>query len=388
MVGKRSIIATRLYNCKDFMDKQRPRVVFFLSGYGVVNRGAERFVHELLTRLSSSFDMVVLSAASRSIPGVVRIRAVSRDNPLVRFLNRLPLVGHAMRAVGLSPLCIEWLTGSISSMKWLMMNEFDLFVPEAGVWGAKLGRYIRRKKKVPFVDVGHGAVGRWEIAAGRCMPDVYVAITRESHGKIVAAVPGIRASVIPMGVDTSVFSPAGEVYPLHVERPVFLCVSAVESMKRIHLAVKAVASLSKGSLVVAGDGPLTGMIDELGNSLLGGNRYCRLALPFTEMPPLYRASDVVTLPSSSEAFPLACLEAMACNKPVVVQDDGVRREVVGRGGVICDCVDTPTYARNLASAYETDWGESPRQQAARFDWEAVAGMYKALFSDLTAPGRG
>jgi glycosyltransferase involved in cell wall biosynthesis len=364
------------------MNEQRPRIVFLLSGYGVVNRGAERFLQELLCRLRDSFDMVVLSAASSAMSGVVRIKVVSRDNSLVTFLNRLPVVGHAMRVADLSPLCIEWLTGSISSMRWLMKNEFDLFVPEAGAWGARLGRYIRRKKGVPFVDVGHGAVGRWEIAAGRCMPDRYVAATQESYGRITKAVPGIRASVIPMGVDTSVFCPEGEARPLQVERPIFLCASAVESMKRVHLAVEAVARLPKGSLVVAGDGPLSGRIDELALRLLGKERYWRTALPFAEMPALYRACDAVTLPSSSEAFPLTCLEAMGCNKPVVVHNDGVRREIVGEGGVLCDCTDTSAYARSLSSAVEKDWGETPRRQAVLYDWSSVAAMYKKLFFDL------
>lgn len=90
-------------------------------------------------------------------------------------------------------------------------------------------------------------------------------------------------------------------------------------------AIRAVATLRRSGrdvrLVVAGDGPLRGeacaLADGLGVpvKILG---FCNQSL----MPTVYRASDLLVLPSaSSETWGLVVNEALACGTPVVVSDD-------------------------------------------------------------------
>jgi len=55
------------------------------------------------------------------------------------------------------------------------------------------------------------------------------------------------------------------------------------------------------------------------------------ALPYGEMPALYRTADVFCLPSWFEAMPLSILEAMASGLPVVATDVGDVRRIVEHG---------------------------------------------------------
>ena len=163
-----------------------------------------------------------------------------------------------------------------------------------------------------------------------------------------------------------------------------LCVGALEKMKRPRLALEAVARLGQGSLLLVGQGPLAGELDAHGQRFLGARRYLRLSAPPAEMPALYAACDVFTLPSETEVFSLALLEAMAVNRPVVTQDDAVRREIVGEEGILCDCGSAAAYAQALEAALHKGWGQGPRTRALKFSWRTTADRYAELFTRLLA----
>lgn len=51
-------------------------------------------------------------------------------------------------------------------------------------------------------------------------------------------------------------------------------------------------------------------------------------VPLEQLPAIFHAHDIVWVPSLYDNFPLICLEAMACGKPVVVSDAGGLPEMV------------------------------------------------------------
>jgi glycosyltransferase involved in cell wall biosynthesis len=55
------------------------------------------------------------------------------------------------------------------------------------------------------------------------------------------------------------------------------------------------------------------------------------SVPLSELPSLIHSYDIIWIPSLYDNFPLTCLEAMACGKPVVVSNAGGLPEMVKHG---------------------------------------------------------
>lgn len=369
----------------------KPRIVFVLSGYGKVLRGAEQFVAALTTRLAGRYDIAVLGGgpASPEAPYAVPLRFPDRSNRLAVAANKTPGIGHFLRLFQLDPLNWEWLFCALAAKKWLLHNPCDLLVTEGGRWGGLLGRWAHRRFGVPVVDVAHGAPSRWEDAAARCRPQAYVSLTRVSADEMARRVPGLAARVIPIGIDLDRFTPDGPRADLSaLRRPVTLAVGALEPLKGMDTLVRAAALRPTGSLVILGRGPQHDELAVLGQSLLGPDRFLLTAAPAEEMPRWYRAADVFASASASEAFALTFLEALACGLPIVTLDEAYRREQLRTHAVLLPPPASPeAFARGIGTALaESAAGRSARLSFARSRYDAtlMADAYAALFDSLLA----
>lgn len=181
-------------------------------------------------------------------------------------------------------------------------------------------------------------------------------------------VPEERRAIVPNPVDTRRFHP-GAAQPRLCERlglpeePFALFVGRLAAHKGIEHFVEA-ARHSRAVHVVAGEGPLRPRLEALARRLgLGGRvRFPGRVAP-EDLPALYAASAVVVLPSVSrlEAFGIAALEAMACERPVVVTDIPGVREVVepGRTGLLA-----PPFAPEQLGARIRELREDPARRDA------------------------
>jgi glycosyltransferase involved in cell wall biosynthesis len=360
---------------------QKKTIVFVLSGYGRYGRGAERFVESLVVRLADEWDIQVLGGGTDA-PGAVPLPCLSRESRLTRAIDRFPGLGHACRLFQLDPLNWEWLTSAWAARRWLEKNPCDLLVPEGGRWGGWLGRWVRNHLGIPFVDIAHGAPSRWEISAARYRPDCYVAPTRVAERAMQEAVPGLKIRIIPPGVDTRMFTPEGAHPDLSLRPPVVMAVGALEPLKRMDLILRAVHARGNGSLLLVGDGPQRKELIQMGESLLGPERFLWRTVAHREMPALYRSADLLVSASRSEAFGLVYLEAMACGLPVVTQDDEVRREVLGDAAWYVDAESIAELAGQMGHALADRRVEHRRARAALFDADRTAKAYGDLFREL------
>ena len=380
------------------------RAAFVMPGVGVVRRGAEAFVVELCQGLGAlpGFEVHLFCRGPAPVPHT-RIRALPRDQPLVGALYRATRLGRkALDSLFLDPLSLEWATAALSAMPHLWRGGFDAVVMEGGLVGAWLCRLLRRCHGVPFVDIAHGVDPKWEGAFARQRPDRVVTFTAAAAEMVRREAPGAAIAVIPHGIDLERWRrprPAREALhgepppgppegPPGLPHPRVLCVGAVDALKRMHLAVEAVARLpSGGSLTVLGEGPDAAALDRLAAERLGSGRYLRRVVAREEMPAWYGAADCFTLPSRTESFGLVYLEALACGVPVVAPDDAVRREVIGDAGLLCDVTDAAAYAAALAAALARDWDGLPRRRAERFPIAATVTAYAELLTSLRPAGR-
>jgi glycosyltransferase involved in cell wall biosynthesis len=245
-----------------------------------------------------------------------------------------------------------------------------LLFPQNGVWGAIVCRIVRFLKGTPFIYLSAGGKNPPIV---RQKPDLYIALNPPTRDWIKSYRPGIKVVLIPYGVDLEKFSPKIPPRKIDLEKPIYLCVAAAIPAKRIELAIKAAASLKQGSLLIVGDGPLKRELAELGGQLLGERRFLITQFPYEEMPGVYTACDVFTLPSFEEPFGIVYLEALASGLPVVAPNDRSRGYIVGGAGVLCPVENLKEYSWALVKAVRSDFGDKPRKQAEKFSWEKIGG---------------
>lgn len=310
--------------------------IAFLSRYqGKINRGGETFVAELSSYLARYHKVEVLSGKEADNLGKI----IKGRYDVVVALN-----------------------GRMQSLK--------------ASWGRFLGGY-------KLVIAGESGVGRddiFNIVVAR--PDAFVALTDYMYRWAKKFSFGVKVVKIPNGVDLEKFTPQGEKFLLKLAHPVVLSVGALTWYKHHDRVIEAMAKLDKGSLLLVGMGEELVKLTRLTEQKIPG-RFKIMSAKYEELPAIYRAADLFTLPSwPREAFGIVYLEALASNLPVVAPDDLARKEIVGDAGVLVDVGDPAKYAAAIEKALETHWGEKPRVQAEKFSWEKIGERYDKLFEEI------
>lgn len=347
------------------------RIVALSFFSGLVERGVEVYVGELAGRLGKDVEVITGRALG--------VSPYSGKEPVL--LRRFYLDAVSLK--------IKEATRTI--LKNLETNPPDILYPVNNGWQSILAKRFCRVHKTKLILAGHSGRG-WDDRVNLWLkPDVFIAFSQAQAQWAQKVSRGARIETIPHGVAVDTFKPGESSLNLKLQRPIFVTVSALslksragETVKNVDLTIEALARLGKGSLLLIGQGQDEARIDQLAKEKLGDRRYQRVAVSHNSMQEYYRAADVFTLASSpSEAFGISLLEALASNLPVVVQDDVIRREIVGNAGVfIKNPNDISEYSQGLADALKNDWNEKPRTQAQKFSWEQVIGQYKKLFQDI------
>ncbi|MBW4536881.1 MAG: glycosyltransferase [Pleurocapsa minor HA4230-MV1] len=349
--------------------------------------GSEIFALELARRLCSYFEVELLSGVpcgdfSRPAGGISRTDAYE--------LVRHPLIAPLWKNhIGHPEIVVEHLTNFFPCALHLLHQKPDLIFPNNDYGGLAMAAFVRALTGIPIMFTEHCGL----LADGKCLarnlrfqPDRLV-VFNPPTAKFAQTIKSQQAvNIIPNGVDSTRFTPEGSKLDFNLPKPIVLCVAWLNrnSHKRIELAIAAVARLPQASLLLCGDGPDRGYFEELGNKILGSERFTLYYSNYEQMPEVYRSADVFTLPSLNEPFGLAYLEAMASGLPVVATDDEMRRYVIGDGGLLCDVTNPESYADTIAQALNHDWGNKPRQQASKFNWDTIALNYRDTILDAIA----
>jgi glycosyltransferase involved in cell wall biosynthesis len=73
---------------------------------------------------------------------------------------------------------------------------------------------------------------------------------------------------------------------------------------------------------------------------------------------------------------------MASGLPVVVNNDSIRREIIGNSGILVDPENEIQYSQALVKALKSDWKNRPVFEASRFSWNKISDDYENLFKSL------
>ncbi|MGY1659675.1 glycosyltransferase [Geodermatophilus sp. SYSU D00705] len=149
-----------------------------------------------------------------------------------------------------------------------------------------------------------------------------------------------RASIVPCGVDTAVFTPRGPVAPRTPGRQRLLVLGRLVERKGQEDAVRALAAVPGAELVVVG-GPRADRLDAdpevqrlraVAASIGVADRLVFAgAVARADVPAWVRSADVVLAVPWYEPFGITPLEAMACGRPVVATAVGGLQDSVADG---------------------------------------------------------
>ena len=354
--------------------------IAILSFYsGQVERGVESFTHELAKRLAKNHSVYVFQNGSKKRTDKYRTISSGLKVDWNKQYSNIRLA----RVLFLDYWSVRVAFFTLKILNLLAKENFDIIIPTNGGWQVGLIRILTWIKRKKMLIVGLAGNGWDDINNLWSFPDTFVAMSERSKKWARKVNPlFLKVIVIPAGADLKLFNPSGKKARINLKPPIILAVGAAQKGKRLELAIKAVSKLKKTSLLILGAGHNKERIDKFGKKLLG-NRFKFSSISYEEMPKYYRAANIFTLPSwSYEAFGIVYLEAMASGIPVVATDDELRREIVGDAGILVDPTDLDSYANALKKALSMDWGNKPRIQAEKFDWDKIAKKYEKLFENL------
>jgi glycosyltransferase involved in cell wall biosynthesis len=335
--------------------------------------GAPRVVYELATHLSRAYEISVACAPGGAlIPMLARagVRVIA-----VPDLCRLPHPWRDLRAL--------W-----HLLRVMKEERFDIVHAHSTKAGL-LGRLAARVAGVPvIVFTAHG----WAFADGRpWWQRVVLALGERIGGRLATRIVCVSQHDRELAVRWRVASPARLVVirnGLTLERrtagsagtlprtpavrpgPVICFVGRLAAPKDPLTLLEAFREISRGTLMIVGDGPLRGAVDDfVGRHALG--RRVILTGARSDVPALLASADIFVLSSRWEGLPLAIIEAMMAGLPVVATRVGGVPELVvdGTTGLLVP----PSNAAALAAALRRLLGDG--ELARRM---GAAGRRKAL----------
>jgi N-acetyl-alpha-D-glucosaminyl L-malate synthase BshA len=167
----------------------------------------------------------------------------------------------------------------------------------------------------------------------------------------------------------------------------FRKVKRVEDVVRVfHLVSQAVDA----KLILAGDGPERLGVERLVRDLNLHHKVIFLG-KIRDTTHVLELADIFLLPSETESFGLAALEAMSVGVPVISSNTGGIPEVnvQGKTGFLSDVGNVDEMAENCLYLLQDPerlnvFKSRARTRAADFDLERVLPMYEEIYSEVTA----
>jgi glycosyltransferase involved in cell wall biosynthesis len=217
--------------------------------------------------------------------------------------------------------------------------------------------------------------------------DKVICLTQVDADEIAQyGVPPEKISVIPNGIDTTLFHPRDnhDGYMLWVGRFV--------SEKGLIYLVDAMEQVAKEypdtHMVLVGDGPLK---DDITTRIqikgLEQNFDLREKCPQSEIAELMGSCEVFILPSIQEGFPKSLLEAMASGRPVITTSS--LAGIVGEAGLVV----TPQSVDELSQAMLTYLSDPAKREAAgtkgrsyveaNWSWDVVTEQINNIYQTIT-----
>lgn len=230
-------------------------------------------------------------------------------------------------------------------------SDFDIIHAHSHLYfSTNLASLKRNLDGIPLVITNHGlysqsapsslfrwylkTIGKWTFDQA----DIVICYSETDKLRLRDLGVSGRIEIIPNGINTAQFTPEGSrCETVLSDGPVILFVGRLVKGKQPEIVLKVFAEFSKihsdAKLVMCGDGPLRGVLQDLASRLGVDDSVIFLGtVPYEQMPRIYRSSDVLVLTSKSEGMPRTVLEALSAGVPVVSNHLDQLASIVKHGG--------------------------------------------------------
>jgi len=234
-----------------------------------------------------------------------------------------------------------------------------------GIWHypSFLGSKLAYREEIPYIIAPHGSLDSWCLEYKKTKKKIYMglvqrkqilgaslvhAITDTEAEVVKMLLPGVRTKTIQNGVDipqTDIFEDVlafEKLFPWLANRKIILFMGRIHPKKGIDVLIRAFAEVTRTNvqhvLVIAGPDEvgLKSELQELARELEVEDMVFFTGFVEGETKTrLLSAAEIFVLPSHSEGFSIAILEAMAYTKPVIISTAcGFPEVAVENAGII------------------------------------------------------
>ncbi len=291
-----------------------------------------------------------------------------------------------------------------------------------GLWQVQTRRGARaaRMARVPYLVAAHGMAEPWALRHKRWKKQIYLALieaknlrrasclhalSRPEIGHLRQIAPWTPICFIPNGVDLNFADrlPPRSIlegqYPELIGKTVLLFFGRVHKKKGLDLLAEAMGRLAPGHpelhLLLAGTdhgawAPLRDRMTELG--LVERMTYVG-HVSGERARQVWAAADLFILPSYSEGFSMAVLEALACRLPSLITTACHFPEAAQAGGAVVVAPDLIAVTEGLRDLLERTSDERRRLGEAgrrlvedQYTWDRQAERLAAVYAWLTGGG--
>lgn len=177
------------------------------------------------------------------------------------------------------------------------------------------------------------------------------------------------------------------------DEKVVVHVSNFRKVKRVPEVVKVFSEILKNGipskLLLVGDGPDRQKTEQMCRDL-GICEHVRFLGKLDQVEEVLSIADLFLIPSGSETFGLAALEAMSCSVPVISSDIGGLPEVNVQGvtGYLCGLDDVDCMAKHAVEILSNEklhskMANNARKQAETFNQDAIVTQYEDFYIEVS-----
>jgi glycosyltransferase involved in cell wall biosynthesis len=367
------------------MFSKKLTILYPILHYPPVIGGLEQWAQNIAERQPADVEILVVTGRVRGEPNFVKNKNVAIFRTSLFSLQNL---SHS------SMLYIATSVPFIFLRSLFLSKDICAFHCH-GLVSALMGYFLASITRKPFIGTEQ-SMG-WANSKFRGFVYRRAALCIASSSAVAREFESIGASankikIIPNGVDLEKFSNVRSPTP-HIKGSfIILQVGRLEKVKGHKYLLDAFAAVvnATGSdpaesgvrprLIIIGDGSERGNLETQARELdIKESIEFTGEIPHNELPYWYRKADVFVMPSLSEGFGIAVIEAMAAKVPVVASDTGGLLDVISDGinGLFVRAGDSQAIARAILFLYHNpqtagSLRKNGFERAREYSWDSIA----------------